>query len=587
MKHFFMIFGKIWTLMKPFQVWFVVLLVLSVLQKGAGTLNAYLQGRLITSASDVVAHGQGEYINVVYFGAALLLAFFAQDFVGYIWFRLWSSKLNNPAQLYLQEHSLRRILRLTVMQQKEEHSALKIDSVGRGEDAVFSLSDQFMRVLVPTIVQLGIGFSVLFGIDWRFGAGAAVVFAILLVWVMIYQKSIYSTTKQHRDNMRELNKIKQEAYTHLESVKVLARENYFIKNYIEARKGKVEFGMRMSLRNITNEFRRDTLMSVSKFIALAFALTLYVNGSLAIGTVYFVYATMQSVLNQVDWLNMAIRNLPQDFANAEKYFEVIDVDPAFTESGNKIDKYNSDITIEHLGFKYPNGEHKTIDNISLVIPAGKTTAFVGHSGSGKTTIARLLLRAYPYEEGSIKIGGEELASIDAQDLREHVGYVEQHVDLFDDTVRENILIGVAPEKREEVNARIDEIGKRARISEFAHRLGDAGYDTIVGERGVKLSGGERQRVGIARALAKDPDIYIFDEATASLDAINEKAVMDAFYDAAAGKTTVVIAHRLSTVRNADKIIVMDRGRVVASGSHDELMKTSPEYQDLVRHQIEQ
>jgi ABC-type dipeptide/oligopeptide/nickel transport system ATPase subunit len=159
------------------------------------------------------------------------------------------------------------------------------------------------------------------------------------------------------------------------------------------------------------------------------------------------------------------------------------------------------------------------------------------------------------------------------------------IDLLDDTIRENILLGTKEKERKQKEKELELIAQRARITEFYHRLGDKKFDTVVGERGIKLSGGERQRVGIARAIIKDPEILIFDEATSALDSENEKHVMDAINEVSKGKTTIIIAHRLSTVRNADKIIVMDKGKVVGEGTHDELMKNNEVYQNLVAHQV--
>ena len=301
-------------------------------------------------------------------------------------------------------------------------------------------------------------------------------------------------------------------------------------------------------------------------------------------------------------INLILRNMPTDYISLEKYLDVIDMKSEFKEEGENKFKAG-DIVFENVNFKYPKGDNNVLHDLSFKIKEGSKVAFVGYSGSGKTTIIQLLLRAYNYKNGDIKIGEVPLKEISANSLREHIGYVEQHVDLFDDTIKENILFGVKDinklknlsghtrSKRdvkiteEEINNAIEEIARKARIDQFYHRLGEKKFETMIGERGIKLSGGERQRVGIARALIKDPAILIFDEATSALDAENEKYIKEAIEEASVGRTTIIIAHRLSTVRDVDQIFMMKNGKILASGNHETLLKTCKEYKELVEEQL--
>jgi ATP-binding cassette subfamily B (MDR/TAP) protein 1 len=206
---------------------------------------------------------------------------------------------------------------------------------------------------------------------------------------------------------------------------------------------------------------------------------------------------------------------------------------------------------------------------------------VGLSGSGKSTILNLLRRYYDPLLGEILIDGVPLVDLDLQWYRRQIGNVDQDIKLFDQSIRANILLGADPNTSEEV---LQKAIDNASLRDFIDKL-PAGVDTLVGEGGIKVSGGERQRIGIARALVKNPKILIFDEATSSLDAFNEALIHDAIMKNAHGRTTIIIAHRLSTVRNADCIFVVSEGKIVGQGTHDELLVTCPEYQNLIKHQL--
>jgi ABC-type multidrug transport system fused ATPase/permease subunit len=304
-------------------------------------------------------------------------------------------------------------------------------------------------------------------------------------------------------------------------------------------------------------------------------------GRILVGDVFAIWSWTNQAFENIFNIVRATKNLPKHFAELDKYLNIIDKKPEFDESGDR--KFeNGNIVFDQVSFQYPKAHAPVIDNLSLTIPKGKKVAFIGFSGSGKSTLIKLLLRIYDWGKGDIRIANKSLRNIHSPSLRQRIGYVEQHVDLFDTSIEENIVFGVIDKKTDKT--RINELVHKARIDQFFHRLGDAGLGTIIGERGVKLSGGERQRIGIARALAKDPDILIFDEATASLDTENEKFIQEAIDESSKGRTTIVIAHRLSTVQNSDIIFVMDKGRLVGSGTHEDLLETSHEYRRLLHAQ---
>lgn len=579
MKQQLEIIKRAWKLLIPFHKWFYIHI-------GLAFLLSTLSVSITYSGSKVLTYLTENNVRLVVISfAAMFLVEIVWNCIDYLKNKNELKHLDQDIAQFLQEKSLEKILSLTPEQHIEDHSAIKQQVIARGETAIETIIKIFTSDFLPNISYLIIALITLTWYSPIIGAASFVVCIILAVWVTIFMQYFRPFVKQNRDNWTEQHKIRTEAFTHLQLIKLLGRESYFVKKYIDNRKSYADYDKYVGSISLKYRTKRGILISSSDNLIFFGAVLLVLNGLSSVGGIFLVWSIVGRVFWSISALTSALRDLPLRVIEAEKYFEAIDKNPSFEENGLKKIDWNKDITFENITFQYKKNDHPVFQDIHFIIPANKVTAFVGSSGSGKSTIIKLLMRAYNYPHGSIKIGDIELKKIDATFLRNHIGYVEQHVDLLDDTIRENILIGVKESERKHAEKNLEETAKHARIDQFYHRLGKEKFETVVGERGIKLSGGERQRVGIARAIIKDPEILIFDEATSSLDSENEKYVMEAINDVSKGKTTIIIAHRLSTVRDADKIIVMDKGHVVGEGTHDELMKNSPVYQNLVAHQL--
>lgn len=310
------------------------------------------------------------------------------------------------------------------------------------------------------------------------------------------------------------------------------------------------------------------------------AITLWMKGSITPGTVALVQIYFGNIFYNIWNFGRAIQRFNKSIADSIEIVDIfekpIDIEDAVNPEKSRIATGN--INFSNTSFRYPNGT-SVFENLNLKIEAGQKIGLVGHSGAGKTTVTKLLLRFYDVSDGEILIDGQNIRNIKQDDLRRAISYVPQEPLLFHRSIKENISYGKEDATLEEI---IDS-AKRARAHDFIMQL-PMGYNTLVGERGVKLSGGERQRIAIARAMLKPAPILILDEATSSLDSISESAIQEALDELMKGKTTIAIAHRLSTIQKMDRIIVMHDGQIVEDGTHTELIKKKGIYSELWSHQ---
>jgi ATP-binding cassette, subfamily B, bacterial MsbA len=309
-----------------------------------------------------------------------------------------------------------------------------------------------------------------------------------------------------------------------------------------------------------------------------------VNGQSTPGNFFSFMTALFMLYEPVKRLSRVNNVIQQGIAAASRVFEVMDTLPEVGEKPGApaLPPVRREIEIDHVDFRYHGEGEYILKDITLRVPVGTMVAVVGSSGAGKTTLVDLLPRFYDPQNGAIRIDGTDIREVSLSSLRAQIGVVSQHTILFNDTVRANIAYGLPDAPL----AKIEEAARRANAHGFISRLRD-GYGTVVGEQGLKLSGGERQRVAIARALLKDAPILILDEATSALDSESESIVQEALDALMRGRTTFVIAHRLSTVRNADLILVVEEGCIVEKGTHDELLAGDTRYRSFYLKQFEE
>ncbi|MCL6647075.1 MAG: thiol reductant ABC exporter subunit CydC [Chloroflexi bacterium] len=325
----------------------------------------------------------------------------------------------------------------------------------------------------------------------------------------------------------------------------------------------------------------DAVIAGGSFAVALVGLLLVAQGALAPRYLPLVLLLVFTALRAVAEVADVARNVTQVAAAAQRYFAVID-EPVLVQERTSVSPGPLLPTIEfdRVTFRYAPEQPPVLRAVSFQVAPGETVALVGHSGAGKSTCVNLLLRFWDPEEGSIRLGGVDLRNFPLDDLRRRIAVVPQEPYLFRLTVRENLRLG-RPEASE---SEVEQAAREANIHDVILSL-PAGYDTVVGERGITLSGGERQRIAIARALLLDAPVLVLDEATSNLDSENERLVGEAITRLMVGRTTLVIAHRLATIQRADRVVLLEQGQVVASGRHEELLATTPAYQRLVRQQL--
>ena len=436
----------------------------------------------------------------------------------------------------------------------------------------------------PTLLLLGIA-AIAFGLayDWRFAA-IAVVTVILYVWFTII------TTEWRLGFRRDMNKKDTEANAkaidsllNYETVKYFNAENFETGRYDSAMEGYQKAAIKSRTSLATVNIGQSFIMNAGLVAMMMLAVANILVGKMSSGDILAISLVMLQVYRPLNILGFAYREIKQALTDMEKMFALLDIEPEVKDKINAKgigDKINGAIHFNNVSFHYESNR-PILKNISFTIRPGQTVAVVGPTGAGKSTLSRILYRFYDIQSGQVSIDDTDIRDVTQDSLRRAIGIVPQDTVLFNDTIGYNISYANPRASQDEIVT----AAKAAQIHEFVAGLPE-GYDTMVGERGLKLSGGEKQRVAIARTLLKNPAILILDEATSALDSVTEASIQDALDNASKNRTTLVIAHRLSTIVNADKIIVMDNGRIRETGTHEQLVKSNGLYAELWHQQDE-
>ena len=574
----------LFTYIKPYRWQFGAGLLFITLSSLSTMTFPYLLKKLIDTANPAIGAGQAFTPGRIAIAMIVLLG--VQMIFSFMRVYLFTS-VGELALADIRKDVYRRMIRMPMdffAQRRVGELSSRISAdLGQIQDAVSSVLAEVLRGVLTLIIGIGL----IFYISTTLTLLMLAVVPLLIVLAIVFSRRIRKVARQTQDQLADSNTIVQETLLGIGNVKAFSNEWYEIGRYGKS----LRQAVKLAIRNGTNRGLMTSFLIFGTFGAIVlvvwYGTGLMQAGKISFGdiTAFVVYtafvggtmagfAELYSQLQKTMGATQRVRELllaePEPVEDHE-----VEPDPAYRLHGQ--------VTLKHIGFSYPSRpELQVLNDVSMEVSPGEQVAIVGPSGAGKTTIAALLLRFYEPTHGNVLFDGREAGALPLSQLRKQMAIVPQDVLLFGGTIRENIAYG----KPGAGQAEIEMAARQAYAHEFIMSFPD-GYDTIVGERGVKLSGGQRQRVAIARAILKDPVILILDEATSSLDSASESLVQEALENLMLNRTSFVIAHRLSTIRNADRIIVLEKGTVRESGTHQELISIDDGlYKNLNRIQME-
>lgn len=539
--------------------------------------NLYIPWIIKDIIDEVLADKNGTMLNWI---AASIIAIFVVR--GLFWYgqNYLMSYVGQSVIIDIRAAVFKKLQRLSVSFYDKNKTGTIMSYVTNDVNALQSaMVENTIEMITEGFILIGSVVAMIY-LDWRLTLFTVCTFPVVLWFMEFFGKKIRKTGGRIQECTADITSVLQESVASARVIKSFVREDYEVDRF--------DVENRANFRaNMKNAQLMATLTPVVELVA-AIGVTMIIwyggnnviNGTITAGSLVAFLTYAVNISNPIKRLTRVIGNIQKALAAAQRVFMIIDMPEEIAESrdAKQLPEVSGKVEFQNVSFAYDD-KGNVITDLSFSVKPGEVIAIVGPSGAGKSTIANLLPRFYDVNKGDIKIDGHSVREVTLDSLREQVGIVPQETMLFNGSVYNNILYGRLDATKEEIEA----AAKAANAHDFIMQLTD-GYETKLGDRGVNLSGGQRQRIAIARAILKNPRILILDEATSALDTESERVVQEALDRLMVGRTSFVIAHRLSTVKNADKILVLEKGNLVESGTHDELLALDGLYAHLYKIQ---
>lgn len=539
--------------------------------------NLYIPWIIKDMIDEVLADKNGTMLNWI---AASIIAIFVVR--GLFWYgqNYLMSYVGQSVIIDIRAAVFKKLQRLSVSFYDKNKTGTIMSYVTNDVNALQSaMVENTIEMITEGFILIGSVVAMIY-LDWRLTLFTVCTFPVVLWFMEFFGKKIRKTGGRIQECTADITSVLQESVASARVIKSFVREDYEVDRF--------DVENRANFRaNMKNAQLMATLTPVVELVA-AIGVTMIIwyggnnviNGTITAGSLVAFLTYAINISNPIKRLTRVIGNIQKALAAAQRVFMIIDMPEEIAESrdAKQLPEVSGKVEFQNVSFAYDD-KGNVITDLSFSVKPGEVIAIVGPSGAGKSTIANLLPRFYDVNKGDIKIDGHSVREVTLDSLREQVGIVPQETMLFNGSVYNNILYGRLDATKEEIEA----AAKAANAHDFIMQLTD-GYETKLGDRGVNLSGGQRQRIAIARAILKNPRILILDEATSALDTESERVVQEALDRLMVGRTSFVIAHRLSTVKNADKILVLEKGNLVESGTHDELLALDGLYAHLYKIQ---